>query len=423
MSQLSPSLQSRFTLIIALLVVSIVFVACSSPTDSITVEPTTPPIQAESVLTARPPVGLEPTATVPAPTYREPSAPITLDNVAEIDYLGRLDVAGVKSTIFRWAVSPDGIQLVALNNDLLTEWNLVTGETNFSTPRNDITDVLYSSDRNEIYAIATDGTTSIFESLTGDPQTQVSLHPTYNGIYDYDVTTGLLAVAGEDGTVKVWDMAERLSLVTFDTESEVLIDIELSSDANLLATTDPEGFIKLWAWEGETKITEYDLQEAVAQSMVFAPDDTQLAVATRDFVAMWDILTGDLDFVLQSGTNSANEVLEFSPNGEYLITAGESGNLRMWNAESSDLEIELADVSGSRVSAVFSLDTSLLVTTILGQDAALWNIAGITGETVQRAPLSVTSQNLFGVEWSPDGFTLLFFDATGEIYVWGIPAR
>lgn len=421
MSQFSPKFQSRFALITVLLFLMLVFVACSSPSETPTLEPTAQPAQADGVLTSRPPVGLEPTATVPAPTYREPAQPISLDTVSQIEYLGRLDTTGTKSTIFNWAVSPDGIQLVALNNDLLIEWNLLTGDINFSTPRNDITEVLYSADRTEIYAIATDSTVSVYESITGDPQTRFQLHQSYSGIFDYDVTNGRMAVVGTDSTVKVWDMAERLSLVTFDSESELIVDVVLANTGDVLATTDDDGLIKLWSWEDEDQIAEYDLQNAVAQSMEFSPDDSQLAVATQNFVAMWDVLTGELDFVLQSGTNTANEVLQFSPDGNFLVTAGESGNMRLWNAESSDLEVELADIAGNRVSAAFSPDSALVATTILGREASLWNLAEITDEYVPRAPLGVESQNLFGVEWSADGFSLLFIDATGDIFVWGIP--
>lgn len=423
MSQITQFFRSKLIILVMIAITSILIVACSSPDETPTEQPTSQPeqAQAEGVLTSRPPVGLDPTATVPAPTYREPSQPITLETVSQIDYLGRLNTEGARSTIFNWAISPDGIQLTGLNNDLLTEWNLVTGQINFSTPRNNITQVLYSADRNEIYGISSDGTVRIYESITGAPQTQLEIHPTYNSLYTYDVGNGILAVAGEDGTVKVWDMQERVSLTTFDVQTEQVVDIELSSDGQLLATTGTEGTIKLWAWESESEIAEYDLQSAVAQDMVFSPDDARLAIATQNFVAVWDVLTGELDYVLQSGTNTANRVLKFSPDGQYLATAGDTGNMRLWNAETSDMAIELPDIGGNRVSGAFSLDTTLLATTVLGQEASLWNIADITEETVGRAPLDIPSQNLFGVEWSSDGFTLLFFDATGDIFVWGIP--
>lgn len=406
---------------ICIIGIALIISACSSPDATADSAPTVQPTDGDVDTVSRPPVGLDPTATVPAPTYREPSTPITLDTVADIEYLGRLDASGRKSTVFNWAISPDGTQLIALNNDLLMEWNLVTGGLNFNTSRQDVTTVLYSSDKNEIYGIKPDGTVFVYRSITGAEMTTIKLHESYYGVISYDDQRGRLAVAGQDGTIKVWDLQERTSLVTIDAHDDAIVDIALSSDGTRLATTGVDGTIKLWDWEAKTQLAEYDLQDAIALNMVFSPDDTQLAVATPNFVAIWDVITGELDYVLQSGTDTANEVLAFSPDGRLLMTAGEQGNMRIWNAESANLEIELPEIGGSRVDGVFSPDSTLLITTLLGGDASLWNLTNITEKTIARAPIDVVSNNLFGVEWSSDGYTLLFFDGTGEIYIWGVP--
>lgn len=419
-SPLNPNLRyGMFTCI----VFAIMLVSACTTADTTTPQSTIEPTEPQSVMTSRPPVGLDPTATVPPPAYREPSTPITLENVSLIDYLGRLDTLGRKSTIFDWTISPDGTQLTALNNDLLMEWNLVTGRLNFNTSRLDVTEVLYTSDKSEVYGIEPDGKTFIYRSITGDELTTLELHDNYSGVTSYDDRNGWLAVAGIDGTIKVWDLAKRVSLVTFDAHDESIIDLAFSSDGQLLASTAFNGMVKLWDWEAKTLLAEYDLQTANAIDMVFAPDNSQLAISTQNFVAVWDVTSGELGFVLQSGSDTANEILAYSPDGRFLATAGEKGNMRLWNTETSNLEIELPGIGGNRVGAAFSPDSTLLATTLLGGDASIWNLMDITEKTVGRAPLTVDSVNLFGVDWAIDGYTLLFFDASGEIYVWGVPAQ
>ena len=406
-----------FVLVLLALMLVSACTATEATSSQATLEPTAP----QSVMTSRPPVGLDPTATVPPPAYQEPTAPITLDNVSQIDYLGRLDTPGRKSTIFNWTLSPDGTQLAAINNDLLMEWNLVTGLLNFNTSRRNITDVLYTADKSEVYGIESDGKTFIFRSITGDELTTLQLHDNYSGLISYDELRGWLAVAGTDGTIKVWDLVARESLATFDAHNDLIVGLAFSSDGKQLASTSVSGLVKLWDWETKTLLAEYDLQNAIAIDMVFSPDDTQLAISTQNFVAVWDVVTSELGFVLQTGADTANEILAYSPDGHFLVTAGEKGNMRLWDADTSNLEIELPAIGGNRVSASFSPDSTLLATTLLGGDAIIWNLSDITEKTVGRAPLTVESVNLFGVEWASDGYTLLFFDASGEIYVWGIP--
>jgi WD40 repeat protein len=420
MSRFTLNLNPPYGMFVFVLLAVVLVSACTS-TESATSEPTLEPTVAEVVTTSRPPVGLDPTATVPPPSYREPVAPITLENASQIDYLGRLDTQGRKSTIFNWAMSPDGTQLVGINNDLLMEWNLVTGRLNFNTGRRNITEVFYTADKSEVYAIEPDGRTYIYRSITGDELTSIRLHDSYSGVMTYNEFNGWLAVAGTDGSIKVWDLAERVSLVTFDAHDEGIVALTFSSDGTRLASTAVDGTVKLWDWQAKSQLAEYDLQNAIALDMTFSPDDSQLAISTNNFVAVWDVTTDELGFVLQSGSDTANEILAYSPDGHFLVTAGEQGNMRLWNAETSNLEIELPDIGGIRVGAAFAPDSTLLATTLLARDASLWNLTNITEKGVGRAPLNIESNNLFGVDWSSDGYTLLFFDASGEIYVWGIP--
>lgn len=397
--------------------------ACTTATESSDttpqIKPSATPVSLED---SSPPIDQDPTPTIPPPTYREPASPISMDNVAEIAYLGRLDTPGRKSTLFDWTISPDGTQLAALNNDLIMEWNLITGQLNFSTTRGNATKLRYSPDKEDIYAINNEGIVAIVGTGSGAVQNTVTLHEEFGGQIAYNMDNGWMAVNGLDGTVKVWDMPERTSLVTFDAHEEFISALAFSSDGTRLATASADSTIKIWDWQERDLLATYDLQEAYPLALTFAPDDSTLAVSTDNFVAVWDVTESELAFVLQTGESAADEVLAYSPDGEFLAVAGQQGNMRLWNTTTGNLEIELPEIGGNRVSAAFAPDTSLLATTVLNKDVSLWNLTDITDKTVGRAPLNVQSTNLFGVEWSTDGYTILFFDASGEIFVWGVPA-
>lgn len=368
-----------------------------------------------------PPIGLEPTATVPPPTYREPVASITLDNVANIAYLGRLDTPGRKSTVFNWAFSPDGIQLAALNNELIMEWNLATGILMFSTARDNTIRVFYSPDKSEIYAVDVSGTVRILQSGNGREENNLIGHNDFAGTTAYSPDAGLLAMGGNTGDVKVWDMEKRSSLATFETHETSIADLAFSPDGEILATAGNDGTVKLWNWREKTLLNEFNLEEAFPLKIVFSPDGNLIASSTDNFVAVWDVTEGDLSYVLQTGENGANEVLSFSPDGNYLVVAGLNGNMRLYDTKTSNIAIELPEIGGNRIDAAFSPDNNLLTTTVMNKSVALWNLTEITDTSVGSARLDVQTANIFGVEWSSDGYTVIFFEASGEIFVWGIP--
>jgi WD40 repeat protein len=63
----------------------------------------------------------------------------------------------------------------------------------------------------------------------------------------------------------------------------------------------------------------------------------------------------------------------------------------------------------------------MLVTSLLKGGVSLWDIAHITNKTVNRADLKVPSKNILYVNWTPDGYLMIFVDANGPVYIWGVP--
>ena len=64
----------------------------------------------------------------------------------------------------------------------------------------------------------------------------------------------------------------------------------------------------------------------------------------------------------------------------------------------------------------------LLLTAVLNGKVSLWNLVQVTASTVNQANLDVGTQQILNVEWTDDSRLLMFFDASGPIYLWGIGA-
>jgi len=357
----------------------------------------------------------------PDTPYIEAIQPITLDTVTQIQPLGRLESPGRASTIFTHDLSPDGTRLAALNNDLLIAWDTLTGDVIFTTSRDTATEVFYSSDKTEIYTIEQDGTVNIYDE-GGDLLNTFAGQEDYNGSAAFYEDTDWLALGNEFGDVKIWDTVERLSLVTLDAHTRSVEQILFSPDGDRIATYDREAVVRVWDWQTRQEIASFEHEDAVLRNMVFSPDGSLLATATVSYIGLWSIEDNALLSALQITPGGADEILAFSPDGTYLLSGGRNTDMTLWDVETSNQVGVMPEVRGDRLSAAFSPDSTLLVTSVLDTDVALWNLTEINDETIQRSVLDVGTLRIFEVNWSADGFMMLFVDATGPIYVWGIGA-
>jgi dipeptidyl aminopeptidase/acylaminoacyl peptidase len=358
--------------------------------------------------------------TQPAPAWVEGAEEITVENAPRIAYIGQLTPASGMSTVFAHSFSPDGTQLAALNNDQLIAWDLIDGSIIFNTARDDALEVFYSPDKSEIYTLELVGQVNIYNAETGQYKDTLEAHLQHNGVSAYDLDAGLLTLGGLDGDVKVWDLAERRSLVTFNTGGGNVTALAFSPDGEWLATSSENGATQVWDWRNRVSLVEFP---ATAERLQFSPDASLLAAGEADKISMWNIANGSLAYNLTTGPGATTDVFAFSPDGSYLINGGSTPSIAVWDTTNGRLVNALPDIGGDRTSAVFSEDGSLLATSLLGGTASLWDMSQVRQQTLTRADLDTGTRQILEADWSTDGHLLLLFDATGPIQVWGIPAE
>lgn len=359
-------------------------------------------------------------STMPSPpAWTEAASPITLQNITQARYLGRLDTFGELSTVFSHALSPDSTRLAGLNNELLLGWDLITGQVLFGVNRQEAIYVLYSSDKTELYTVNPDGFVLIYDAETGVVKNSFQGHTQFSGVLAYNLDLDLLALGGIDGEVKVWSTFERTSLVTFTTPTIEVSALAFSPDGAVLIVGGIDGNVEAWNWRERQRLSTLDHGGEYIVRATFSLDGSRLAVGGNDTVRLWDA-DYSLLHVLQTGAGGASDVLLFSPDGRYLVNGGVIPDMLVWDVISGQRLALLPGVGGDRVSAAFSPDGDLLLTSVLDGSVALWNMESITGQTIGRADLDVATSRVLYVDWTPDGFLMTFFDSLGPIHVWGV---
>ena len=388
-----------------LLFLCVVLAACARPTPDNQGVPHNPP-------------------TLIAPTqFVEAQQPVTLNNVANLKYLGRLDQPGTVSTIFSYALSPDATRLVALNNEEILAWNLLNGSLLFQTSRKDATRVFYSSDKTEVYAVNAGGMITVLDTNTGAIKNSFAGNPNYSGSLAYSADDGWLALGGTDGTVKVWDTYARQALATISADTGAVSALAFSADGTQLATAENDGLVRVWHWRDSSKVAEVTLDLPITiRQVAFTPDASSLAIGTNRDARLWSLSNPKQIDTLDVGRGGAVQILQFSPDGRYLLAGNQSAGLTLWTVTSRALGAHLPDTQGDTLAASFSPDGNLLLTAVLNGKVSLWNLVQVTAQTVNQANLDVGTQQILNVEWTDDGRLLMFFDASGPIYLWGIGA-
>ncbi len=214
----------------------------------------------------------------------------------------------------------------------------------------------------------------------------------------------LLASAGTDSAVRLWDVASGKLMVVREKTGPVLA-ISFFPDGKILVTISEDGTVQLWDAATGKVITSVKLPGTIKISAV-DPSGKVLASEDRGTVRLWDLSSGKVRAELVH--DDLIRALGFSPDARTLAAA-EQQEVVLWDLASGKQTVRLRKVPAVKAVA-FSPDGKTLYT--VGEELRLWDAA--TGKEVlwlQRA-LQPTA-----TAYSPDGRYIATGNADGLVAV------
>ena len=135
--------------------------------------------------------------------------------------------------------------------------------------------------------------------------------------------------------------------------------IAFSPDGQILATALGERTIRLWRLSDFSLLSVLEPKD-IPWVMVFSPDIRVLATNTGE---VWDVENQDLLYSLE--INVSIGYLDFSPDGQVLVSSDSTGEIQLWDAHDGRLLNTLGrhPPNGSSVIVGFSLDGHFLAST------------------------------------------------------------
>jgi WD40 repeat protein len=140
----------------------------------------------------------------------------------------------------------------------------------------------------------------------------------------------LLASAGADQVVRIWDLSNRSLVRRIETES-VIYGLAFSPDGEILATGLHVSQIKLWRVNDGSLMRNLDGHGSHVYSLVFSLDGQTLISGSQDFTAkIWNVTTGEVRRSLVGHTDNVLAVA-LSPDEQTVATSGAGGKIRLWS--------------------------------------------------------------------------------------------
>ncbi|KAF8720188.1 hypothetical protein AX14_011213 [Amanita brunnescens Koide BX004] len=162
--------------------------------------------------------------------------------------------------------------------------------------------------------------------------------------------------------------------------------VRFSPDGKLLATGADDKQIRIWDIAKKTIIHTFDGHQQEIYSLTFSPDGRRLVSGSRDgTVRIWDmadahatpkILT--IDDPNSGNNNACVTSVAISPNGQLIASGSLDTVVRIWDATAGILLQRLQGHRDSVYSVAFTPDGKGLVSGSLDKILKLWDISGLS---------------------------------------------
>ena len=234
------------------------------------------------------------------------------------------------------------------------------------------------------------------------PIESVALSP--NGKY--------LATAGDDYTVRIWLTETGKQLRLYQDFSANNWAVRFSPDSKTLAIAGASG-LSLWSTFGGPPLHQLNI-DSVFYTVCFSPEGQYLLAGGTNGYFLYESKTGNLLRQIENENSETFFASAISPDGRYAVIGG--SQLRLLKFPSLEVVKTLAGHTGAVLSAAFSPDSRLLLTSSADGTARLW-------EVDSGQPLRVISslQALANsATFSPDGKQIYVGGADNVVWKWDV---
>jgi WD40 repeat protein len=238
-----------------------------------------------------------------------------------------------------------------------------------------VEDVAWHPDGSLLATAGLDNTVRMWNPVTGDQLYVLTEHTNWVEQVTFSLDGGLLATASRDGTVRVWDTASRSCLGVLADRGEAFLCVAVSPDAGMIAAGDYDGRVSVWDWpEGTLRKVSF-AHNARVWSVAFLGRERLASAGEDRLVRLWDCDTGASAGRLEGHRLGVTSVRPLECKRQVVTGSGDQ-TVRLWDVATGTCHLELEGFEQPMRTVAVSPAADLIV--VAGNDGALhrWSLDG-----------------------------------------------
>jgi WD40 repeat protein len=276
-----------------------------------------------------------------------------------------------------------------------------------------VKDVAYSPDGSLLAAAGQNGSITLWDPVRRSRLAVLNGHTATRTIA-FGPDSRVLVSGGREGDVIVWDVERRAAARRIAGEPETITAVAVSPDGTLMAAIGEGRQVRIWRIDDGSLVTTLDGHGGQQSDVTFSPDGRHVASAGDDgHVVVWD-LASRTRLARLAGGQAKLHAVTYSPDGRLVAAGGEDQDIVLWRADTGQRQGVLRGHTNDVRALAFSPDGARLVSAGYDNVAAIWDVR----RRDRQITLTGHTSGLYGITISPDGQTVATAGRDQNVLLW-----